>query len=75
MKDYNFSLENKYLQRKKESLGIIPEKPQKALQKAKSKKIIGSFPDAIIEAKINDVKANFGYKQFKNNAVSKSQTK
>jgi hypothetical protein len=60
MKDYNMSLENKYLQRKKESLGIILEKPQKPVQRAKSKKIL-SLKDAAIEEKLN-----FAQRQLKN---------
>lgn len=48
MKGYDFSLQNKYLQRKKQSLGMIPEKGQKPVQRAKSKKII-SMKDAIVD--------------------------
>lgn len=42
------------------------------MQRARSKKNITSLPDASIN---NDPKPSFGYKQFKNSAISKSQAK
>jgi hypothetical protein len=45
---------------------------QMQMQRAKSKKIITSIPDP--SANI-EPKPHFGYKQFKNSAIAKSQAK